>query len=97
MLEGREALSLSGHTHTIENHAPGQLFEGWTKNTAAAKIYRSQKHASMRTELPALPIGVHLIEVESTDRHGHSTSDTITIEVVEQRPPRYWRHDLWDE
>lgn len=31
LLEGRPALSLSGHTHTIENHAPGQLFEGWTE------------------------------------------------------------------
>lgn len=29
LLEGREALSLSGHTHTIENHSPGQHFEGW--------------------------------------------------------------------
>lgn len=31
MLEGREVLSLSGHTHTIENHAPGQIFEGWNE------------------------------------------------------------------
>ncbi len=29
LLDGRAALSLSGHTHTIENHAPGQVFEGW--------------------------------------------------------------------
>jgi hypothetical protein len=29
LLAGRPALSLSGHTHTIENHAPGQEFEGW--------------------------------------------------------------------
>lgn len=29
LLAGREALSLSGHTHTIENHSPGQYFEGW--------------------------------------------------------------------
>jgi hypothetical protein len=33
ILEGREALSFSGHTHTTENHASGQLFEGWTQNT----------------------------------------------------------------
>ncbi|MEM1087246.1 MAG: calcineurin-like phosphoesterase C-terminal domain-containing protein [Pseudomonadota bacterium] len=32
LLEGREALSLSGHTHTIENFSPGDLFEGWTEN-----------------------------------------------------------------
>lgn len=29
ILAGREALSLSGHTHTTENHAPGQFFAGW--------------------------------------------------------------------
>jgi hypothetical protein len=31
LLAGRPALSLSGHTHTIENHAPGQHFGGWTE------------------------------------------------------------------
>jgi len=30
LLEGREALSLSGHTHTIENMSPGDRFEGWS-------------------------------------------------------------------
>lgn len=29
LVEGREALSLSGHTHTLENHDPGQYFDGW--------------------------------------------------------------------
>jgi len=29
LVNGREAVSLSGHTHTIENHSPGQMFEGW--------------------------------------------------------------------
>lgn len=29
LVSGRPALSLSGHTHTIENHSPGQHFEGW--------------------------------------------------------------------
>jgi len=33
MVEGRQALSLSGHTHTIENHAPGQVFDGWSDAT----------------------------------------------------------------
>ena len=36
LVEGREALSLSGHTHTMENHAPGQIFEGWAENTGTA-------------------------------------------------------------
>ena len=38
MLEGRPALSLSGHTHTIENHAPGQIFQGWSENTGAGPL-----------------------------------------------------------
>tara|TARA_R100001039_G_C1854292_1_gene116108 strand:+ start:3491 stop:5452 length:1962 start_codon:yes stop_codon:yes gene_type:complete len=29
LLEGREALSLSGHLHTLENIAPGESFGGW--------------------------------------------------------------------
>jgi len=31
LLEGRPALSLSGHTHTTENHAPGQIYAGWSE------------------------------------------------------------------
>jgi hypothetical protein len=29
MLEGRKALALSGHTHTLEQFRPGELFAGW--------------------------------------------------------------------
>lgn len=38
LVEGRPALSLSGHTHTMENHAPGQIFEGWTENTGTGPL-----------------------------------------------------------
>ncbi len=38
LVEGRPALSLSGHTHTIENHAPGQIFEGWAQNTGTGPL-----------------------------------------------------------
>jgi len=38
LLEGREALSISGHTHTTENHAPGQIFEGWAENTGIGPL-----------------------------------------------------------
>jgi len=31
LLEGRRALSLSGHTHTIENHSPGDSHAGWAE------------------------------------------------------------------
>lgn len=30
LLAGREALSIAGHTHAVENLAPGDRFEGWT-------------------------------------------------------------------
>lgn len=49
-----------------------------------------------RAELPELPTGVHPITVTSTDRNGHTYSDTITIEVRDERPPRYWRDELWE-
>lgn len=29
LLEGREALDLSGHTHTLENFDPGEYYESW--------------------------------------------------------------------
>ena len=38
LLEGRRALSLSGHTHTIENHSPGQQFEGWAEHTGSGPL-----------------------------------------------------------
>ena len=38
LLEGREALSLSGHTHTLENHAPGQFFEGWQETVGVGPL-----------------------------------------------------------
>ncbi|TGX52267.1 metallophosphoesterase [Sphingomonas gei] len=31
LLEGRRALDLSGHSHTLENLAPGDSYEGWKK------------------------------------------------------------------
>ncbi len=38
LLAGRPAVSLSGHTHTIENHAPGQVFAGWTAHTGITEL-----------------------------------------------------------
>jgi 3',5'-cyclic AMP phosphodiesterase CpdA len=29
LLEGRQALSLSGHTHSLENLSPGEAYQGW--------------------------------------------------------------------
>ncbi|WP_430431786.1 calcineurin-like phosphoesterase C-terminal domain-containing protein [Oceanicaulis sp.] len=38
LVSGHQALSLSGHTHSTENHAPGQVFDGWTENTGTGPL-----------------------------------------------------------
>lgn len=49
-----------------------------------------------RAKLPELPQGVHVIPVTSTNRHGRTYTNQITIEVRAQRPSRYWRDDVWE-
>ena len=38
LLEGRRALSLSGHTHTTENLAPGEVFGGWQEAVECGQL-----------------------------------------------------------
>jgi hypothetical protein len=38
LLEGRRALSLSGHSHTLENLAPGDSFAGWQQAVGVSSI-----------------------------------------------------------
>lgn len=38
LLEGRPALSVAGHTHTVENHAPGQHFAGWREQAGVGAL-----------------------------------------------------------
>lgn len=38
LLAGRQALSLSGHTHTIENLAPGEHFGGWQEAVGVSAL-----------------------------------------------------------
>ena len=38
LIAGRPALSLSGHTHTTENHAPGQNFAGWQEAVRVSEL-----------------------------------------------------------
>ncbi len=38
LIDGRKAVSLSGHTHTTENHAPGQMFDGWQRAVGIEEI-----------------------------------------------------------
>ncbi len=45
---------------------------------------------------PDLGEGIHRIDVETTDRHGEVITETVLLEVVEARPPRFWRHEMWE-
>ncbi len=38
LLADREALSLSGHTHSLENHDPGQFYAGWREHTGIGAL-----------------------------------------------------------
>lgn len=50
-----------------------------------------------RLRLPdALPEGSHVATVEVTDRHGRTSVDRIIFEVRGERPPRFWRRELWE-
>jgi hypothetical protein len=40
--------------------------------------------------------GTHVATVRATDRHGRVFTDHIVFEVRDERPPRRWRHELWD-
>ena len=75
-----------------------ELFRGRRLGPAPPQPQSSIANRNMhlwRVALPELPPGVHTIEVVSTDRNGLQFADKITIEVREERPPRYWRHELW--
>ena len=80
--------------------AQGQeLFRGRKAGPSAPQPQSSIADRNMhlwRVKLPELPIGVHTIEVVSTDRNGLKFTDIITVEIRPERPPRYWRHELWE-
>ncbi|NDY96649.1 calcineurin-like phosphoesterase C-terminal domain-containing protein [Wenzhouxiangella limi] len=38
LLEGRPALSLAGHTHTLENLEPGEWYAGWQENVGVGPL-----------------------------------------------------------
>ncbi len=76
-----------------------ELFAGSQFGPAPPQPQRSIANRNMhlwRVKLPELPMGVHTIEVVSTDRNGHKFTDLITVEVREERPPRFWRKEIWE-
>jgi hypothetical protein len=83
-----------------EHEAQGQqLFTGRNPGPQPPQPQGTIANCNMhlwRAKLPVLPLGVYTIEVVSTDRNGYSYSDTITIEVRNHRPQKYWRRNLWE-
>lgn len=84
-----------------EERAQGfELFGGRSYGPSAP---RPQNHIAtrnmhlFRAQLPELPEGVHVLRITSTDRHGRPFTDTLTIEVRPERPPRYWREEPWSD
>ena len=42
-----------------------------------------------------LPTGVHRLDVMVTDRHGVASEEQLIIEIIDTRPPRFWRVEPW--
>jgi hypothetical protein len=96
-------LSVARHAYQsrsgVDRAQGHELFRGTQFGPAAPQPQRSIADRNMhlwKAPLPALPPGVHLIAVTSTDRHGRQSTDYLTVEVRSERPPRYWRQELWD-
>jgi len=75
-----------------------ELFKGSRFGPAPPQPQRAIAAHNMhlwRAQLPDMPLGVHTIQVISTDRNGIEFNDIITVEVRPERPPHYWRHEIW--
>ncbi|MFP4023856.1 MAG: calcineurin-like phosphoesterase C-terminal domain-containing protein [Thiohalospira sp.] len=86
-------------TQGEENSQGQQLFTGSKFGPAPPQPQGSIANRNMhlwRVKLPELPLGVHTIEVVSTDRNGLKYKDIITLEVRAERPPKYWRNNIWE-
>jgi hypothetical protein len=82
--------SLSGYqtwkgTEWISSSA--QPFQDWMLTRGSSHLWRA--------DLPKeLPVGVHILEVTTTDRYGRTFDETIAFEVVEELPTPTWHHDF---
>jgi hypothetical protein len=81
-----------------------QGFELWTGErfgpSAAlpgqAWMIAQQSPHLWRVRLPdALPEGAHVATVTAVDRHGRQWVERVPFEVMAERPPRFWRAELW--
>jgi hypothetical protein len=44
-----------------------------------------------------LSTGIHRLRVTSVDRHRRVSEDQLIVEVVDDKPPRFWRTAPWEE
>lgn len=81
----------------LERNQGWEAFQGARFGPAAPQpqpVIASQSSHLWRLILPStLANGAHQIIVQAKDRHGRVTSDTIVIEVVDERPPARFRTD----
>lgn len=91
----RSVISRSGNPRTQGY----ETFRGRTNDGPARPQGRSLSDRNVHlwtAKLPAdLPLGVQTIQVQSTDRNGLQFVDRMVIEVMVERPPRFWRD--WDD
>lgn len=81
-----------------------QGFEAWQGSTfgpaspqpaEAWMIADSSSHLWRLRLPPELPEGAQVATVRVVDRWGRAWTDRIVFEVRAERPPRYWRRELW--
>ncbi len=64
---------------------------------SASHVADSSTHL-WRLRLPQdLPVGSHVATVEAVDENGRRFTDRIVFEVRAERPPRFWRQELWED
>ena len=74
----------------------GSRWEGVAGPFSADLLTRRSSHL-WRADLPQdLAIGLHALEVVTTDRYGRTFRSTSTFEVVESVPPMDWQEGYWN-
>lgn len=79
----------------IERNQGWEAFKGARFGPAAPQpqaVIADRNSHLWHLPLPTgLPEGVHAVTVRAKDRHGRTTSETIVIEIVDERPPARFR------
>ena len=80
-----------------------QTWRGYEWKTAAAGPFQNwmltrRSNHLWRADLPSeLPVGVHKLEVKTTDRYGRTFEHSLVFEVVEELPMMRWNAELFAE